>query len=96
MGAPNRYATLVLEGLHGKKEGVRTGPVMPAWRTVLTPADMAALMTYTRQAWGNAAPAISATYVQKLGYQFASRPGFWSWEELKALPPDKGSDDSGF
>jgi mono/diheme cytochrome c family protein len=93
-GAPNRLTTLVLKGARGGKDGARTGPVMPAWRAVLTSADIAALLTYTRQAWGNDAPAISASYVQKLGYQFASRPGFWSWKELEAVAPDEASDAS--
>jgi protein SCO1/2 len=95
-GAPNRLTTLVLEGVREGKDGAPTGPVMPAWRAVLTSADIAALLTYTRQAWGNDAPAISASYVQKLGYQFASRPGFWSWKELEAVAPDEVSDASSF
>jgi protein SCO1/2 len=94
-GAPNRLTTLVLEGVREEKDGGRTGRVMPAWWTVLTPTDMAALLTYICQAWGNAAPSISATYVQKLGSQFGLRPDFWSWKELEALPPDKGFNSSG-
>jgi protein SCO1 len=95
-GAPNRLTTLVLEGMRGGEDGAPTGPVMPAWKAVLTPANMAALLTYIRQAWGNAAPSISTRYVQKLDYQFASRPAFWSWKELEALRPDQGPDASSF
>ncbi len=98
IGAPNRLTGLVVNGVQGEQDvgGTRYAGVMPAWRTVLTPADTAAVLTYIRQAWGNAAPAISAPYVQKLSYQFASRPGFWSWQELEALPPDTDTNASSF
>lgn len=92
-GAPNRLTALVLDGVRNEsKVGQTQGGVMPAWWRVLTPTDLAAVLTYIRQAWGNDAPAISAPYVQKLGYRFALRPGFWSWKELETLPPDKASD----
>lgn len=90
IGAPNRLTTLVVNGVQGEQHAgaARYAGVMPAWRTVLVPADTAAILTYIRQAWGNAATAISAGYVQNLTYQFASRADFWSWKELEALPPD--------
>jgi protein SCO1/2 len=95
VGAPNRLTTLVVNGVKGTAtaNGAYSG-VMPAWRTILTPADTAAVLTYIRQAWGNSAPAISARYVQDLSYQFGERD-FWSWKELKALPADANVSASG-
>lgn len=95
-GAPNRLTALVLDGVKGKHDAgdARSGGVMPAWRTVLPPAYTAQILTYIRQAWGNAAPAISGPYVEKLFYQFASRSDFWSWKELEALPPDTNANGS--
>jgi protein SCO1 len=89
VGPPNRLTALVVNGVKGTATTGESSPgVMPAWRTILTPADTALVLTYIRQAWGNAAPAISARYVQDLSYQFANRGDPWSWKELEALPPD--------
>lgn len=42
-----------------------TGAAMPAFAWKLTDDDVAAVLTYTRNAWGNAAPAVSASAVRK-------------------------------
>lgn len=91
-GPPNRFTALVLDGVRKKGEDKQTHGVMPAWWRTLPPSDLSLVLTYVRQAWGNNASAISTSYVQKLGYRYASRPRFWSLKELKALPPDKPSD----
>jgi protein SCO1 len=89
IGAPNRITSLLLNGVKGGHEGsARYAGVMPAYRTILVPADTAALLTYIRQSWGNTASSISADYVEKLFYQLPARPEFWSWAELETLPPD--------
>ena len=95
-GAPNRLTALVLDGVEGNGDpgNARPGGVMPAWRTALPPSYTAQILTYIRQAWGNDAPAISGPYVEKIFYQFASRSHFWSWKELKELPPDTDADNS--
>ncbi len=89
-GAPNRLTTLVVNGVEPTPDAARPslGGIMPAWRTIMTPADTAAVLSYIRQAWGNTASTISAGYVQNLTYQFIGRTGLWSWKELEALPPD--------
>ena len=89
-GAPNRLTTLVVNGMAPTTKGGKPSfaGVMPAWRSVMTPADTAAVLTYIRQAWGNSAPAISTSYVQDLTYRSSGRIGFWSSKELEALPPD--------
>ena len=89
IGAPNRITSLLLNGVKGGHEGsARYTGVMPAYRTILVPADAAALLTYIRQSWGNTASSISADYVEKLFYQLPARPEFWSWTELETLPAD--------
>jgi protein SCO1/2 len=89
-GAPNRLTTLVVNGVEPTPDATRPslGGIMPAWRTIMTPTDTAAVLSYIRQAWGNTASGISAGYVQNLTYQFIGRTGLWSWKELEALPPD--------
>ena len=89
-GAPNRLTAMVLDGVKGKgdADGAQFGGVMPAWRAILPPAYTAQILTYIRQAWGNAAPAISDAYVEKLSSQLGPRADFRSWKELEALLPD--------
>ena len=94
-GAPNRLTALVLGGVRGKTQGASSSHgVMPAWWSVIPASDISAILTYIRQAWGNNASGISASYTQKLGYQFATRSNFWTWKELETLPTDKISDAS--
>ncbi len=69
-------------------QGQRYAGVMPAWRDVLTAPEMAGVLSYIRQAWGNHAPPITASYVHKISEKYESRHGFWSWSELEAIHPD--------
>ena len=92
LGAPNRLVVLTLDGVRDTQttsEKKQAG-VMPAYRTGLTPANMAAVLTYIRQSWGNNASPISADYVQKLYSAQPFRADFWSWKELEKLPPHTG------
>ena len=94
-GPPNRLTALVLGGIRGGSgDGSRRHGVMPAWWRTLTPAELSKVLTYIRKEWGNDAPPISAAYVQKLGYKYSYRTDFWTWKELKALPPEKAAEDS--
>jgi mono/diheme cytochrome c family protein len=43
-----------------------TGPSMPAFGWKLTDPQAAAVLTYIRNSWGNAAPAVDARQVNKL------------------------------
>ncbi len=52
---------VVLEGSRAVATGgAPTGPAMPSFAWKLSDADVAAVVTYVRNAWGNAAPAVSA------------------------------------
>jgi len=67
-GDPKRVILTLLNGLHGavQVKGVTYNGVMPAWKGTLTPAQIAAVITYIRSAWGNKAPAVTAAQVQAL------------------------------
>ena len=58
---------VVLEGSRAvATDGAPTGPAMPSFAWQLSDADVAAVVTYIRNAWGNAAPAVSAGEVANM------------------------------
>lgn len=64
-GDPVRLTKIVLHGLSGPitVAGKSYSSTMPAWGAALSDAEVAAVATYVRSAWGNAAPAIDAAQV---------------------------------
>ncbi len=90
MGSPNRLTALVLDGLKGEQtiNGQQYGGIMPAWRGVLTDPEVAAVLTYIRQAWGNKAPPVSIDLVHQINRHYESRRSFWTPAELKAIPAE--------
>jgi mono/diheme cytochrome c family protein len=58
---------VVLEGSRAvATDSAPTGPAMPSFAWQLSDADVAAVVTYIRNAWGNAAPAVSASEVANM------------------------------
>jgi mono/diheme cytochrome c family protein len=58
---------VVLEGSRAAAtDGAPTGPAMPAFAWKLSDAEIAAVVTYIRNAWGNAAPPVSAGEVSNM------------------------------
>ncbi len=58
---------VVLEGSRAvATNAAPTGPAMPSFAWRLSDADVAAVVTYIRNAWGNAAPAVSASEVANM------------------------------
>jgi mono/diheme cytochrome c family protein len=58
---------VVLEGSRAvATDGAPTGPAMPSFAWQLSDPDVAAVVTYIRNAWGNAAPAVSADEVANM------------------------------
>jgi mono/diheme cytochrome c family protein len=51
-----------------------TAPAMPAFGWLLDDKEVAAVLTYVRNAWGNAAPPVSAADVAAARKDFAKRP----------------------
>jgi mono/diheme cytochrome c family protein len=58
---------VVLEGSRAvATDGAPTGPAMPSFAWRLSDADVAAVVTYIRNSWGNAAPPVSASEVSNM------------------------------
>jgi mono/diheme cytochrome c family protein len=58
---------VVLEGSRAvATDGAPTGPAMPSFAWQLSDADVAAVVSYIRNAWGNAASAVSASEVANM------------------------------
>ena len=55
-------------------EGAPTGAAMPAFGWKLTDAQVAAVTTYIRNAWGNAAPAVTADDARAMRQALAANP----------------------
>jgi mono/diheme cytochrome c family protein len=64
---PTSMIRVVLEGSRAiATAGAPTGPAMPSYAWKLSDDDVAALLTYVRNAWGNAAPAVQPGDVGKM------------------------------
>lgn len=63
---PATVIRLVLQGAQGGTTGASpTAPAMPAFGWLLTDSQAAAVLSYIRNSWGNAAPAVGADRVAK-------------------------------
>lgn len=88
-GSEQRLAKIVLHGLHGRIEvngkvydpekGV---PPMTAFGSILKDKEIAAVLTYVRNSWGNKATPVSADTVKKVREATKDRDIFWKPEEL--------------
>jgi mono/diheme cytochrome c family protein len=89
-GSPNRLIRIPLVGLggpitvHGQQY---TFPAsMPAMGAALKEEDLAAVLTYMRQAWGNKAPPITAEEVKAIKTQIGNRSQPFTPEEVMQVP----------
>ncbi|MDX1953501.1 MAG: cytochrome c [Verrucomicrobiota bacterium] len=87
-GSPGRLIRIPLHGLAGpiKVKGEDWNAAMPAMGAAFTDEQLADLLTYIRQTWGNKAPAISTEQVKAVRSDTGSRTEPWSAAELSALP----------
>jgi putative membrane-bound dehydrogenase-like protein len=95
-GNEERLIKLTLHGLWGKidvkgktydpSKGV---PPMTAFHTLLKDDEVAAVLTYVRNSWGNKAPAVKAATVKKIRKANKNRNIFWKPEELLKAHPLK-------
>jgi mono/diheme cytochrome c family protein len=70
---PTSLIRVVLEGAQSvATDGAPTGPAMPAFGWKLSDDEIAAILTYVRNSWGNAAPSVSADDVKKLRGELSS------------------------
>ena len=83
-GSPERLARILLHGLQGRIEvqGRVYDQAMPA-APFKKDADVAAIMTYIRQAWDNDADPVTPDFVAKVRKDTADRRQPWSPRELE-------------
>lgn len=91
-GSEKRVIAILLKGL--------TGPItilgakqsysgnMVGWETTLSPKKIAAVASYIRAEWGNAAPEISEAKVAAAKKEFAGKTGPFTEAELLQIPDD--------
>jgi len=86
----NHLVKIVLKGLQGpiQVKGSTFNNAMPTWG-MLTDEQIAAVLTYVRSEWGNAAPPIFADYVKAMREQTGNRTEPWSPKDLQAMPAEK-------
>ena len=87
LGTPDHMIRIPLVGLTGpvKVKGQEWNLAMPAMGASLSDDDLAAVLTYIRQSWGNQASAIIPEQVKAVRAAVGSRTQPWTAEELKAL-----------
>jgi mono/diheme cytochrome c family protein len=72
---PTSLIRVVLRGARSVATATEpTSPGMPSYHWQLDDAQVAAVLTYVRNAWGSAAPAVSAEEVTRERSRLASRP----------------------
>jgi mono/diheme cytochrome c family protein len=81
---PDLPLAIVHDGLKGEitVAGNTFNGVMPTFKGTLSSAEIAAVLTYVRQAWGNDAAAIDVSTVEKHNETYGDR-GPWTVDELK-------------
>ncbi len=90
LGNPGHMIRIPLWGLSGPVQvagqDYSTLPTMPAMGAALSDDDLAAVLTYIRQSWGNKGTAVTAEQVKAVRTQVGNRTQPWTPEQLKALP----------
>lgn len=93
-GSDERLIKIVLNGLAGpievkqKAYSPETGtPPMPALRELLSDREIAAVLVYVRNAFGNRLPIVPEATVAKVRAQTKDRSTFWTAEELLKAHP---------
>lgn len=86
----NHLVKILLNGLQGpvQVKGETYNNAMPPWAQ-LSDEQIAAVLTYIRSEWGNAAPPITVDYVRKMREATAGRVDPWSQKDLQAIPLEK-------
>jgi len=83
----NHLVKIVLHGLEGpiQVKGNNYNNAMAPWGGVLKDEQIASVLTYIRNEWGNQAPPISATFVATVREESADRGDPWTQPELQAI-----------
>ena len=85
-GDPRILARILLHGLQGPMSvrGTNYSGAMPAWSS-LSSEELAGVMTYIRNSWGNEAGEVSAKLVADVRQSVASRSSPWTQNELEQV-----------
>jgi len=88
LGNPNRMIRIPLAGLAGpiQVNGQEWNLAMPAMGAALPDDDLAAVLTYIRQSWGNKASAVTPEQVKAVRAEVGNRTQPWTATELNAIP----------
>jgi mono/diheme cytochrome c family protein len=93
LGSTERLAALVAYGLMGPvtvKGQVYSAAIMPAHAPpVLTPKEFAAVLTFIRQSWGNAASEVTVEQATAYLARSKGRTAMYTEGELKTIPEDQ-------
>jgi mono/diheme cytochrome c family protein len=83
----NHMVRIVLHGFHGPVtvKGEQFNNVMAPWGKVLKDEQIAAVLTYVRNQWGNKAPPITKEFVSKMREETKDRTEPWTQKELQAI-----------
>jgi mono/diheme cytochrome c family protein len=84
-GGSARLGRILLHGLNGviTVEGAQYNGNMPAWGKQLTDDQIANVLTYIRQEWGNKAGPVTKDQIAALHKEVAGRSDPWTDAELK-------------
>ncbi|MCC7518477.1 MAG: cytochrome c [Verrucomicrobiae bacterium] len=90
-GPSSRLAAIVLNGITGpiKVHGVVYNNNMPAWKGLLKDDQIAAVLTYIRQEWGNKAGAVAPEGIAAKRAAWATRSTPLTEPEILAIPPEE-------
>jgi mono/diheme cytochrome c family protein len=87
LGAPARMIRIPLYGLTGpvNVNGKEWNLAMPAMGAALSEEDLAAVLTYIRQSWGNKASEITPDQIKAIKTQVGNRAQPWTAAELNSV-----------
>jgi mono/diheme cytochrome c family protein len=85
---PSRIIRIVLHGLHGpikvrdKEWGAGD---MLSWKDILTDQEIADVLTYVRNSWGNKAPPVKPDHVKKIRDETKDHSGYMTVPDLEKV-----------
>jgi mono/diheme cytochrome c family protein len=87
LGSPDRMIRIPLAGLSGpvKVNGQEWNLSMPAMGAAMTDEQLAAVLTYIRQSWGNKAPEVTPAQVNAIRTKVGNRTQPWTVDELSNI-----------
>lgn len=87
LGSPGRLIRIPISGIAGPMtvKGEAWNLAMPAMGAALPDEDLAAVLTYMRQSWGNKGSAITSEQVKAVRAEAGGRSQQWSAPELQAV-----------